>query len=146
MAPRFDNRRPSACGRLWIWSVDDEGWKFACTTSIRNKSGLLAIRLHVDESGIDNGPLRVIAGSHRRGRLSTEQIGKWNKETSVTCTIPKGGALVMRPLLLHASPSCALPKPRRVIHLEFATAELPHGLDWHDRIQMMRRIPSPGPD
>jgi hypothetical protein len=23
---------------------------------------------------------------------------------------------------------------RRVIHLEFASAELPHGLDWHDRV------------
>jgi ectoine hydroxylase-related dioxygenase (phytanoyl-CoA dioxygenase family) len=108
-------------------------------------SGLLAIRLHVDESGIDNGPLRVIAGSHRKGRLSTEQIGNWNKETSVTCTVPKGGALVMRPLLLHASSSCMLPKPRRVIHLEFAAAELPHGLDWHDRVPLNRRIPSPSP-
>jgi ectoine hydroxylase-related dioxygenase (phytanoyl-CoA dioxygenase family) len=97
-------------------------------------SGLLAIRLHVDESGIDNGPLRVIAGSHRKGRLCAEQIGNWNKENSVTCIVPEGGALVMRPLLLHASSSCAIPKPRRVIHLEFAAAELPHGLDWHDRV------------
>jgi ectoine hydroxylase-related dioxygenase (phytanoyl-CoA dioxygenase family) len=97
-------------------------------------SGLLAIRLHVDESGIDNGPLRVIAGSHREGRLSAEQIGNWNKAASVTCTVPKGGALVMRPLLLHASSSCAVPKSRRVIHLEFAAAELPHGLDWYDRV------------
>jgi len=97
-------------------------------------SGLLAIRLHIDESRIDNGPLRVIAGSHGKGRLSAEQIGNWNKETCVTCTVPKGGALVMRPLLLHASSSCAIPKSRRVIHLEFASAELPHGLDWHDRV------------
>ena len=102
-------------------------------------SGLLAIRLHLDESGIDNGPLRVIAGSHRHGRLSAEQIGNWDKEGSVTCTVPKGGALVMRPLLLHASSSCALPKSRRVIHLEFAAAELPHGLDWHDRVSAERR-------
>lgn len=97
-------------------------------------NGLLAIRLHVDESGIDNGPLRVLAGSHREGRLSAKQIGDWNKEASVTCTVPKGGALVMRPLLLHASSSCAVPKSRRVIHLEFAAAELPHGLDWQDRV------------
>jgi ectoine hydroxylase-related dioxygenase (phytanoyl-CoA dioxygenase family) len=27
-------------------------------------AGMLAIRLHLDESGCDNGPLRVIAGSH----------------------------------------------------------------------------------
>jgi len=108
-------------------------------------SGLLAIRLHVDESGIDNGPLRVIAGSHRKGRLSTGQIASWNKETAVTCTIPKGGALVMRPLLLHASSSCVVPKSRRVIHLEFAAAELPHGLDWHDRVPLNKRLPAVGP-
>ena len=97
-------------------------------------SGILAIRLHLDESEFDNGPLRVIAGSHRKGRLSAEQIGSWEKENSVTCTVPKGGALVMRPLLLHSSSACAIPKSRRVIHLEFAAAELPQGLDWHDRV------------
>ena len=97
-------------------------------------SGILAIRLHLDESGIDNGPLRVIAGSHREGRLSASQIGSWEKENSVTCTVPRGGALAMRPLLLHASSACAIPKSRRVIHLEFAAAELPQGLDWHDKV------------
>jgi ectoine hydroxylase-related dioxygenase (phytanoyl-CoA dioxygenase family) len=103
-------------------------------------SDILAIRLHLDKSGIDNGPLRVIAGSHREGRLSTERIGSWGKENSVTCTVPKGGALVMRPLLLHASSACTIPKSRRVIHLEFASAELPHGLDWHDRVCVGNRI------
>jgi ectoine hydroxylase-related dioxygenase (phytanoyl-CoA dioxygenase family) len=99
-------------------------------------SGLLAIRLHLDESAIENGPLRVLPGSHRNGRLSAGQIGNWSKERAITCTVPKGGALVMRPLLLHASSSCAIPNSRRVIRLEFAEAELPHGLDWHDRISV----------
>jgi ectoine hydroxylase-related dioxygenase (phytanoyl-CoA dioxygenase family) len=96
--------------------------------------GILAVRLHLDKSGIDNGPLRVIAGSHRHGRLSTEQIVNTQKETCVTCVVPKGGALVIRPLLLHASSACAIPKCRRVIHLEFAAAELPEGLQWRDRV------------
>jgi Phytanoyl-CoA dioxygenase (PhyH) len=52
-------------------------------------SSLLAIRLHLDESGIDNGPLLVIAGSHRKRPLSAEQIGNWNKESAETCTVPK---------------------------------------------------------
>jgi len=102
-------------------------------------SGILAIRLHLDESGIDNGPLRLIAGSHREGRFSAERIGSWDKENFVTCTVPKGGALVMRPLLLHASSACVIPKSRRVIHLEFAAAELPQGLDWHDRVSVERK-------
>lgn len=97
-------------------------------------NGILAIRLHLDESGQDNGPLRVIPGSHLKGRLSAEQIVGWDKASAVTCIVPKGGALVMRPLLLHASSACAALNSRRVIHIEFAAAELPQGLDWHDRL------------
>jgi len=96
--------------------------------------GMLTIRLHLDESGPDNGPLRVIAGSHKEGRLSPKQVANLEKENCVTCTVPRGGALLMRPLLLHASSKCVAPKPRRVIHLEFAASELPLGLEWHDRV------------
>jgi len=97
-------------------------------------SSLLAIRLHLDESSFDNGPLRVIAGSHRKGRLSAEQISASEKENCVTCTVPRGGALLMRPLVLHASSACSAPRSRRVIHVEFANAELPPPLDWHERV------------
>jgi hypothetical protein len=40
----------------------------------------------------------------------------------------------MRPLLLHASSSAAEPASRRVIHVEFAADELPHGMQWHERV------------
>lgn len=95
---------------------------------------ILAIRVRLDESGPDNGPLRVIPGSHKAGRLSAEQIANWKKKDYVTCTVPKGGALLMRPLLLHASSACVALKPRLVIHLEFASEELPLGLEWHERV------------
>lgn len=95
---------------------------------------LVAVRLHLDESGPDNGPLRVLPGSHRHGRLSVQQIAEWQKESAVVCTVPKGGALLLRPLLLHSSSACVVPKRRRVIHLEFATDELPSGLEWFDKV------------
>jgi ectoine hydroxylase-related dioxygenase (phytanoyl-CoA dioxygenase family) len=94
----------------------------------------LAIRLHLDASESDNGPLRVIPGSHKEGRLSVDGISAYSKEVNVVCTVPRGGALLMRPLLLHASSSCIKPKPRRVIHLEFASADLPGGLQWFDKV------------
>jgi len=97
-------------------------------------SHIIAIRLHLDESGPDNGPLRVIPGSHHEGRLSSEEIAKWQKSNSVVCTVPRGGALLIRPLLLHASSACVVSRPRRVIHLEFSSDELPDGLQWHDRV------------
>ena len=97
-------------------------------------SGMLSIRLHLDESGLDNGPLRVISGSHMQGRLSAAEIARSEKGDCVSCVVPRGGALLMRPLLLHASSACVIPRPRRVIHLEFAATELPRGLEWHDRV------------
>jgi ectoine hydroxylase-related dioxygenase (phytanoyl-CoA dioxygenase family) len=93
--------------------------------------GMLAIRLHLDESDSDNGPLRVIPGTHKHGRLSAPEIAAFAKSNCVTCLVPEGGALVMRPLLLHASSACIVNKPRRVIHLEFAAQDLSNGLRWY---------------
>jgi ectoine hydroxylase-related dioxygenase (phytanoyl-CoA dioxygenase family) len=95
---------------------------------------MLAIRLHLDESHENNGPLRVIPGSHRAGCLSAEEVATWKERPSVICTVPRGGAILMRALLVHASSSCSKPQPRRVIHLEFAADDLPGGLEWHDRV------------
>jgi len=95
---------------------------------------MLAIRLHLDESHENNGPLRVIPGSHKVGCLSMEEVAFWRERPSVICTVPRGGAILMRPLLVHASASCSTPVPRRVIHLEFASENLPGGLEWHDQV------------
>src|SRR5688500_4800949 len=38
---------------------------------------MITVRLHVDDCGADNGPLRVIPGSHAHGRLSPEAIEHW---------------------------------------------------------------------
>lgn len=96
-------------------------------------ANMLAVRLHLDESHASNGPLRVIPGSHKLGYLSAEEVAAWKERPSVICTVPKGGAILMRPLLVHASSSCSTPELRRVIHLEFAAAPLPDGLEWPDR-------------
>ncbi len=97
-------------------------------------SQLLAIRIHLDDNDDKNGPLRVIPASHRFGRLTSEQVAAWDKSKSAVCLVPRGGALVMRPLLLHASSACKLPRSRRVIHLEYSSAELPGGLRWYSRV------------
>ena len=97
-------------------------------------SAMLAIRLHLDENDCNNGPLRAMPDTHRRGRLSAVEIAAFAKNNCVTCTVPEGGALIMRPVLLHASSACVVNKPRRVIHLEFAARELPHGLHWYHEV------------
>ncbi|RKI65833.1 phytanoyl-CoA dioxygenase [Corallococcus sp. AB049A] len=93
---------------------------------------MVAVRVHLDDCGEDNGPVRVLAGSHREGRLSSSSIPGWlERGAPVDCLVPRCGLLVMRPLLLHASSPARTPAHRRVIHLEFASRPLPGGLEWH---------------
>jgi hypothetical protein len=92
---------------------------------------MLAVRLHIDVSGAGNGPLRVLPGSHRAGKLRDEEIPAWQQRTKEeVCLVPKGGALLMRPLLLHASSPATEPRHRRVLHIEYANCDLPTGLEW----------------
>jgi ectoine hydroxylase-related dioxygenase (phytanoyl-CoA dioxygenase family) len=93
---------------------------------------LVAVRVHLDDSGPESGPLRVVPHSHRHGRLSVEAANAARCEYGETeCVVQRGGALVMRPLLLHASSKARGQSRRRVLHFLFGPAELPHGLRWH---------------
>ncbi|HET6374016.1 MAG TPA: phytanoyl-CoA dioxygenase family protein, partial [Candidatus Polarisedimenticolia bacterium] len=86
---------------------------------------VVALRLHLDDSTASNGPLRVLPGSHLHGVLSAAAIARFAAQlTPVECAARKGDALVMRPLLLHASSKSRLPVPRRVLHLEYASATI----------------------
>lgn len=94
-------------------------------------ANMVTIRLHLDDCSADNGALRVLPGSHLQGELNAEAINDWTvKQVSVTAEIPKGGALLLRPLLLHASSPAKNPSHRRVLHVEYATTDLPNGLKW----------------
>jgi ectoine hydroxylase-related dioxygenase (phytanoyl-CoA dioxygenase family) len=92
---------------------------------------MLTVRLHLDDCGADNGPLLVLPGSHAHGILNGGQIEKLRSTGQpIACTVNRGGAVLMRPLLLHASHSATSPNHRRVIHLEFASDVLPPPLRW----------------
>ena len=94
-------------------------------------AAMVTVRLHLDDCGPDNGPLRVLPGSHAAGVLDAAAIAAWRSSTAeVTATVAGGGAVVMRPLLLHASSPAAVPSRRRVVHLEFAAGPLPGGVEW----------------
>ncbi len=94
---------------------------------------MVTVRLHLDDCDESNGPLRVLAGSHAAGVLSDDQIATWRRTTApMSCLCPAGGAILMRPLLLHASSSATSPRHRRVIHIEYAAGDLPDGLEWFE--------------
>ena len=100
---------------------------------------MLAIRIHLDSCGTDNGPLRVIAGSHQRGKLSEEELTSIvSAGTVMELHVPQGGLMLMRPLLVHASSAARSPEHRRVLHIEFAPAEALSPLKWYESVGLQR--------
>ncbi|MDR2189434.1 MAG: phytanoyl-CoA dioxygenase family protein [Azonexus sp.] len=97
---------------------------------------MIAVRIHLDDCAANNGPVRVLPGSHRAGRLSATAIEQWRSTRSaVICTVPRGGIVAFHSLLLHASSPATTPTHRRVVHIEYAAARwrsLPGALAWLD--------------
>jgi ectoine hydroxylase-related dioxygenase (phytanoyl-CoA dioxygenase family) len=84
---------------------------------------VVALRIHLDDSGAANGPLRVLPGTHRAGVLTDEQIRALGHEVpAVDCSIMKGGVLAMRPLVVHASSKSQSEMARRVLHIEYTNS------------------------
>jgi len=96
-------------------------------------NNLLTLRVHLDHTDQNNGALRVLPGTHRFGRLDANQIQYWKENQGVvTCSVPCGGVMVMRPLLLHSSLPALAPEHRRVLHFEYSSVELPPELEWFE--------------
>ena len=94
---------------------------------------MLAVRLHLDDADETNGALRVLPGTHQLGRLSPAQVQEQRaRQDDVLCTVAAGDALLMRPLLLHASGRSTSQRHRRVLHIEYAAFALPDRLHWHE--------------
>ncbi len=92
---------------------------------------LLAVRIHLDPCGPDDGALRVVAGSHREGILSNAQsLAARERHGETACCAATGDALLLRPLLLHASSKSTGTSRRRVLHFVFGPRSLPYGLAW----------------
>ncbi len=119
-----NNRLPSTCFR-----------KPTCKAGVPHiqapraiLEAMLTLRVHLDEVTAENGPLRVVPGSHVDG---------CEQRAPATILAGAGDVLAMRPLLLHSSNRShpETRRHRRVLHLEFAASpELPGGFAWHEFI------------
>ena len=96
-------------------------------------SGMLTVRIQLDQCEPDDGELQVMPGSHRHGRLTDWQIDQLiarHGDSATKCHVAAGGAVVMRPLLVHASGAARTAAHRRIMHIEFAAVDLPAPLVW----------------
>ena len=82
-------------------------------------SQVRSLRLHLDDSDSGTGPLLVKPGSHCGEAGGIQAIHAH-----------RGDAILMHPLLLHASERPQTLTPRRVLHIEWAAFDLPGGLEW----------------
>lgn len=91
---------------------------------------VLALRIHLDDSTPNNGPLRVLPDTHCGGVFTDSEIQELaSNSDAVECTVATGGVIAMRPLVIHASSKSENDLPRRVLHLEYASRiELSDGL------------------
>jgi hypothetical protein len=94
---------------------------------------MLTLRLHLDDVTEENGPLKVLPGSHHSGKEAAH-----SGRPLQTILARAGDVLLMRPLVSHCSNKShpATYRHRRVLHLEFSgVPHLPDGYLWHDFIR-----------
>jgi ectoine hydroxylase-related dioxygenase (phytanoyl-CoA dioxygenase family) len=115
------------------WSIKEGSLFVQAPTELLEK--LVAIRVHLDACDVGDGALRVLSGSHLQGVFSpSDAITLRNAGKQVECHAAQGSAMVMRPLLLHASSKSTGKSRRRVLHFVFGPRVLPHGLQWENAL------------
>ncbi len=112
---------PAKGGNGWDASGTKDGMEFVRPPHEILKD-FIAVRLSLDEA--NEGDLQVVPGSHQNAKKS-------KRAEAVSIPVKKGGALVMRPLLEHASTKLMHSSTRRVLHFLFGPPTLPHGYSWY---------------
>lgn len=114
------------------WTVKQN--QYSVQPSDEVLKNICTVRIHLDDTNEENGALKVIPNSHLEViRLDTFDF-KNKKDTF--CNVPKGGIMIMKPLLFHASNKTTNKERRRVIHLEFSNKKLPNELSWSEKLSI----------
>ena len=94
-------------------------------------SGMVTLRVHLDDVPAVNAPLLVAPGSHKRGRIPVDSIGDVVRECGTfMCLADTGDVWAYATPILHASEASAMPARRRVLQVDFAASALQGGLEW----------------
>jgi hypothetical protein len=98
--------------------------------ALETLEGLLALRVHFDDVGPDDGALEVVPGSHHRGLLDAEALRAVSLDDYRPCHAARGDILALRPLLLHRSGRRTAVGHRRVLHVVYAASQPFEGPQW----------------
>ncbi len=93
---------------------------------------MVTLRLHLDDTGKDNGALLVAPGSHLNGRIAEGQICETvASRHRISCIAEAGDGWLYATPILHSSGRSVGSSARRVLHLDFPKDHLPAPLEWH---------------
>ncbi|MBE7174206.1 MAG: phytanoyl-CoA dioxygenase family protein [Williamsia sp.] len=126
------DKKPELTG-FEFWTTKQN--QFAVQPPLDFLRNIVTIRIHLDDTDENNGALKVVPHSHLKGVYRPETVN-WAVEQEVSCHVPAGGIMLMKPLLLHSSSRTTNNRQRRVIHIEFSNLELPPPLNWSERINL----------
>lgn len=109
------------------WSIKAGAWHVQPPLAVLEN--MITLRIHLDPATRENGCLKVVPGSHQSGLPTPAEIQSIvGQSQPVYCEVPAGGAVMMRPLILHASEKAVNDMPRRALHFEYSDHRLPEGI------------------
>jgi hypothetical protein len=109
-----------------VWIARAPRWLLASTTKIV---------LSLDERWDEDAPDHLIPGSHvEQFPDESSKLTRVRRGPVASPQPPRGGALAMSPLILHARRAQIGAWPMRQVVLRFATGALPGGLQWSEKV------------
>lgn len=115
------------------WTVKHN--QYAVQPPVQILENIFTIRIHLDDTDENNGALKIIPGSHDKGVQRVDEK-RYTEKDGIYCPVPKGGIMLMKPLLFHSSSRTTNTQQRRVIHIEFSNCELPQPLQWAEKLTL----------
>lgn len=92
---------------------------------------MVTLRVHLDDVPHDNAPLRVVRGSHRRGRIAESDLDAIVAQGVISeCLASAGDVWAYSTPIAHAS-HAAQGHRRRVLQIDWSDRPLPGLLEWH---------------
>lgn len=92
---------------------------------------MLTMRIHLDPVDLNNAPLLIARGSHRRGRIAEPKVLPMVADALIhACLADRGDIWLYATPILHASEAATMPKNRRVLQIDYSADTLPNGLEW----------------
>ena len=92
---------------------------------------MVFIRIHLDDCSAHEGALELTLGSHKYGRIRSEDAAVIaQKSPTEICAAQRGDVLIVKALVLHRSRKSLSPRRRRALRVDYCSAVLPQPLEW----------------